>query len=321
MRCVVVGGSGQDGILLSTQLLAEGHEVINASRTPSPLSDVSHVGIDVRDHNKIASLVERLKPEEIYYLVARHASSEEIEKPFVGELTESFAVNTAAFGALLEAVSTHTPSTRTVYASSCRIFGRGDGQRFSETAQRLPACPYGISKTAGMAVTDYYRREHDLFVTNAILFNHESELRGPTFIVSKLATAALAASADPYVQVTVNSLDDAADWGSARDYVRAMRLMLGADQPDDFVVATGTSRTVRELAATCFAVFGLDWSKHVISTPTTNRPPRNIAGDATKLRQMTGWTPSLPFDALIRDILLRIQRNGSERPADFHSYL
>jgi GDPmannose 4,6-dehydratase len=307
--------------LLAGQLLAEGHEVLSASRTPSPLSAVRHLEVDVRDHDGLASLVAETKPEEIYYLAAHHASSEGVDRPFVGDLTESFAVNTAAFAALLAAVSTHAPSTRTLYASSCRVFGRGDGQRTNESTPRRPTCPYGISKAAAMSVAEHFRHVHGLFVTSAILFNHESELRGPTFIVTKLAQAALAASADPRTMVTVNSLDDATDWGAARDSVRAMRLMLRTGQPDDFVVATGTSHTVRELAAACFAVQGLDWSRHVIAQPVTARPPRSMAGDATKLQHKTGWSPSVTFDGLIRDILLRIQRHGSSRPTDFHSYL
>ena len=321
MKCVVIGGSGQDGVLLSAQLLAEGHEVITVARSPSPLSDVRHVTLDVRAHDALASLIMNLRPDELYYLAARHASSEALERPFASELTESVAVNAISFALLLEAIAARTPHTRTVYASSCRVFGRGEGQQMNETSPRIPWCPYGISKAAGMSAGENYRRAYDLFVTNAILFNHESELRGPTFIVKKLAMAAIAARADPRSRVAVNAPDDATDWGGARDYVRAMRMMLRAGKPDDFVVATGTSHTVRELAAECFTALGLNWAQHVDLPHSSPRQPRSMAGDATKLRQATGWTPTLRFDELVKDIIIRIQRYGSERPADFHSYL
>jgi len=321
VKCVVIGGSGQDGILLSAQMLAEGHEVITVSRSPSPLSDVHHVALDVRDHDALASLITQLRPDELYYLAARHASSEAPERPFVSELTESVAVHAISFAAMLEAIAARTPYTRIVYASSSRVFGRGNGQQVNEASPRIPGCAYGISKAAGMSTAENYRHTRDLFVTNAILFNHESELRGPTFIVKKLAAAAIAARADPRSRVVVNALDDATDWGDARDYVRAMRMMLRASEPDDFVVATGTSHTVRELATECFAALGLNWAEHVESSQSSPRPPRRMAGDATKLRNTTGWTPTLRFDELIRHIVMRMQRHGSERATDFHSYL
>jgi GDPmannose 4,6-dehydratase len=321
MRCLVIGGSGQDGVLVSAQLLAEGHQVTTVSRRPCPLEAVVHRTLDVADHGALEGLVADVVPDEIYFLAAHHRSSQDGPPPLEADIAGCLAVNASSFAALLAAVARHAPGARTAYASSCRVFGLGDGSPLDETARLAPVCPYGISKAAGMAVADLYRRERGLFVASAILFNHESELRPATFLTKKLALAALAARSDPNHRVTVASLDDVADWQSARDATAAMRAMLRIDAADDFVVSSGTLHTVRDVAAACFDAVGLEWTRHVVAVPAAGRPRWRLVGDSTKLSTRTAWRPALGFEAMVRDLVVRTERHERQRPADFHTYL
>lgn len=321
MRCLVIGGSGQDGVLVSAQLLAEGHGVTAVSRRPSPLAAVDQRSLDVTDHAAVERLVAELVPDEIYYLAAHHRSSQDGPPPLDADIAGSLAVNASSFAAVLAAVARHAPAARTAYASSCRIFGLGDGSLVDESARRAPICAYGISKAAGMGIAELYRRERGLFVCSAILFNHESELRPAAFLSKKLALAAIAARTDPSVRVTVGSLDDVADWQSARDAAVAMRAMLRAEEADDFLVASGRLRSVRDFAAACFGAVGLDWTRHVVAAPAEGRPRWRLVGDSTKLTSRTGWRPALEFEAMVRDLVARTDRHERQRPADFHPYL
>ena len=321
MRCLVIGGSGQDGVLVSAQLLAAGHRVTTVSRRPSPLESVEHRSIDVADHAAVERLVAEVVPDEIYYLAAHHRSSQDGPPPLDADIAGCLAVNASSFAALLASVARHAPAARTVYASSCRIFGLGDGSVLDETAPRGPVCAYGLSKSAGMGIAELYRRERGLFVASAILFNHESELRPAAFLSKKLALAALAARTDPSVRVAVGSLDDVADWCSARDAAAGMQAMARAPDADDFVVASGRPHTVRDFAAAAFDAVGLDWTRHVVATPVEGRPRWRLVGDSTKLTSRTGWRPALGFEAMVRDLVARTDRHERQRPADFHPYL
>jgi GDPmannose 4,6-dehydratase len=321
MRCLVIGGSGQDGTLISAQLLSEGHAVVCLSRSPSPLQQVDHRTVDVLNVHAVEQLIAEITPDQIYYLAARHRSSQEHSPPLHIDMAENVAVNATAFAGVLDAIKRHAPKARTVYASSCRIFGRGDGTLLNESASRNAACAYGISKAVGMAVAEMFRRDRALFVSSAVLFNHESELRGETFVSMKLVRAALAARDDPAYTVHVGSLEDAADWGAARDYVAAMRSIACAADPGDFIVASGRLRTVRDFAEVCFSAVGLDWSRHVKSTVEGPQHSRRLVGDASKLSRRTGWRPTLTFEGMVRDLVKRSEHHGKQRSADFHSYL
>lgn len=321
MQCLVIGGSGQDGVLITAKLLAEGRRVTTASRTASPLANVDHRTIDVANHAALERLVAELKPREIYYLAAHHRSSQERAPSLLQDIEMSLAVNTRPFAAVLGACATHAPEARTVYASSCRVFGLGDGRLIDESACRVPICPYGMSKAAGMSIAEVFRRHAGLHVSSAILFNHESELRPLGFLSKKLAVAALAARGDSAVRVTVTDLDDVADWGSARDYAAAMVAIARAEAPGDFVVASGTPRSVRDFAAACFAAVGLDWRRHVVVAPVQPHPRWRLVGNPSKLLSVTAWRPTCTFSEMVRDVVRRTETHDRQRSADFHSYL
>ena len=321
MRCLVVGGSGQDGILVAAQLLVQGRRVVSVSRRPSPLADVESRTVDVFDRAAIDAVVADLAPDEVYFLAAHHRSSQDAQPSLDADIAGSLAVNAVAFASLLESLALHAPRARTVYASSCRVFGLGDGGLLDESAAKSPVCPYGVSKVAGMSIADVYRRERGLFVSSAILFHHESELRPSAFLSKKLALAAIAARNDPSVCVRVGSLDDVADWGCARDYAAAMRCILQVEEPGEFVVASGRLRSVREFADACFGSLGLDWSRHVVSVAGSEGRRWRLRGDAGKLSRATGWQPTVGFEQMVRELVGRTERHDRQRPADFHSYL
>lgn len=321
MRCLVVGGSGQDGILISAQLLAEGHQVVSVARRPGPLKGVEYRPIDVRDRNAVDALIADVHPDQIYYLAAWHRSSQDTPPAVSTDLDSSLAVNANAFAGVLDAARRHVPGARTVYASSCRVFGRGDGLPLDELAPRRPICAYGISKAAGMAIAEVFRNDHGMHVSTAILFNHESELRGENFLSKKLTLAAIAASRNPHHKVMVASLDDVADWGAARDHVAAIRAILKIGEPADFVVATGHLRSVREFADACFSAVGLDWEQHVVCPTAGIHSGWRLVGNPAKLMTQTGWKPAFSFLEMVQDLITRILRHERQRSADFHSYL
>lgn len=321
MRCLVVGGSGQDGILLTAQLLAEGHSVVSLSRRPSPLVSADHRTVDVAMPAAMDAIVAEVAPEEVYYLAAHHRSSGAERPPRVVDVARSLEVNATAFAALLESLARHAPTARSLYASSCRIFGLGDGGLLDESARMSPVCPYGLSKVAGMSVANVYRHERRMFVSSAIFFNHESELRPSVFLSKKLTLAALAARTDSSVRVYVESLDAEVDWGSARDYVAAMRCILRAEKPDEFVVASGELRTVREFAEACFGSLALDWNRHVVCVDDGLRHRWRLRGNPEKLLKQTDWLPLFGFTDMVRDLVTRTEVYERSRSTDFHSYL
>jgi GDPmannose 4,6-dehydratase len=321
MRCLVVGGSGQDGTLITAQLLAEGHQVVSVSRRPIPLGGVEYQAIDVLDRVAVEKLISDVHPDQIYYLAAWHRSSQDKPPSLPADLESSLAVNANAFAGVLDAAKRYVPGARTVYASSCRVFGRGEGLPLDESAPRRPICAYGVSKTAGMAIAEIFRHDHGMQVSTAILFNHESELRGENFVSKKLALAAIAARNDPHHKITVASLDDVADWGAARDHVAAMRAIVKADKPGDFVVATGQLRSVREFADACFSAVGLDWEQHVVCPSAGACSGWRLVGNPAKLMMQTGWKPAFSFAEMVQDLINRTLLYERQRSADFHSYL
>jgi GDPmannose 4,6-dehydratase len=324
MRALVIGGAGQDGILVSAQLLSEGHEVISVSRRRSPLSGVESEIADIGVEGIASSLVEKHGPDRIYFLAAYHRSSEAKGPDLGDDLIGCLRLNATAFVETLGSARKHCPHSRTVYASSCRIFGEGNGSLLDETAQRIPVCAYGMSKVAGMGAAELFRQEHGLFVSSAILFNHESELRTSNFVSKKLALAALRAKENSSFVATVGSLDAVADWGSARDYCKGMTAILEAERPGDFVLASGKLRTVRDFASEAFACVGLDWKAHVREDPTASRGRVwRLLGAPSQLKRQTGWRPQYNFSDMVRDLVKRTEAEevNGQRSADFHSYL
>ena len=319
MRALVIGASGQDGILLSSQLIARGDEVVGVSRRPSPLARVTNECGDVTRPDWIEELIARHRPHRIFHLAAHHRSSATTAPADAAESDACHAVNTRSFERVLLAAARHCPEARILHASSCRVFGEGNGEPLAESTPHRPVCAYGASKAAAMEIASTHAREHGRFVASAVLFNHESELRPNDFVSKKIALAAAIGG-----HVEVGSLTAVADWSCARDLTRAMITLLDEGYPGTWVVASGVLRSVAELAQACFAAAGLDWRNHVTERPGgfTGRNWQ-LRGDCGKLIANTSWRPRANFEQLAADLVERTRRLTAPDfdPADHRSYL
>ena len=297
MKLVIFGGRGQDGRILEEQALAMGHQVLGVTRM-DPANPLQAEGV--------AAMLKRESPDEIYYLAAHHRSSEENPESDAREWAQSFEVHLHGWMNVLHAVLTHSPKARLLYASSAHIFGSPTEVPQSEKTPTRPHCAYGCSKLAGMEVGKWYRKNHGLFVSHAILYPHESVYRGPNFLSQKLLLAADEASRNPEHRIKIGDPQAVADWGYAPEYTRAMRDILLLQEPDDFLVCTGHASTVADFAKAVFGAYGLDWQQHLKVDPSLlTKPRRNFVGNPQKLQKATGRKPEtcLPelADQLVRD--------------------
>ena len=308
MTVIIVGSGGQDGRLLSEQLRAEGHTIVAVRRdrvdAPAEMSGIAP--IDIRRADEVNSLIAIVKPAEVYYLAAYHHSSEQ-PAGLPGEaLRRSLETNLMGLVNVLDAISQVSPATRVFYAASSRVFGQHPTTPTQdETTPFRPECAYGISKAAAIETSRLYRRNHNLFVATGILYNHESFYRGIQFVSRKIVRGAVNASQEAS-ELVLGDLSARVDWGYAPDYVRAMRLILGLQIADDFVIATGESHSVGEFAQIAFEAVGLDWRRFVRERPDVlRRPPMPLIGNASKLRTASGWRPSIDFRAMVKALVMR----------------
>lgn len=302
-RALITGITGQDGSYLTELLLDKGYEVHGIIRRSSTFNtgrinhlyqdphDVYqrlflHYG-DLTDSSRLVTLIERVRPDEVYHLAAQSHVRVSFDEPeYTGNTT---GVGTAR---LLEAIRMVGVDTRYYQASSSEMFGATPPPQ-SEATPFYPRSPYGVAKVYGYWMARNYREAHGLYAVNGILFNHESPRRGETFVTRKIARAAARIRLGQEQSVYLGNLDAVRDWGYAPEYVEGMWRMLQADAPEDYVLATGTASTVREFAAACFARVGLDWREHVRFDETYLRPTEvdALVGDASKARRNLGWKP------------------------------
>jgi GDPmannose 4,6-dehydratase len=242
------------------------------------------------------SLLEQVRPDEIYHLAAQSHVRASFDEP-------EFTANTTGLGTirLLEAIRTVGLPCRFYQASSSEMFGAAPPPQHEDTPFH-PRSPYGVAKVYAYWATRNYREAYGMYAVNGILFNHESPRRGPTFVTRKIATAAARIKAGLQDSVYLGNLDARRDWGYAAEYVEAMWLMLQQDQPDDYVIATGTSHSVRDFAEHCFAHVGLDWRDHVRFDERYLRPSEvdDLVGDASKAHRVLGWKPTTHTPELAR---------------------
>jgi GDPmannose 4,6-dehydratase len=311
-RALITGIGGQDGSYLAEQLLAEGAEVYGLARRKADglawriaalLEDSRFKLIpgDVTDPGCIARIISELRPSHVYNLAAQSFV------PFSWDAPMATAQATA-LGALnileaLRAMPTDSEGKPVRYyqASSSEMFGNAPVSPQDEDTVLRPRSPYGVSKVFAHNITVNYRESYGLFAVSGILFNHESERRGLAFVTRKVTWAAARIKRALQESVALGNLDAARDWGYAPDYTRAMRLMLAADAPDDYVIATGKSHTVRQLCEATFGALDLDWQKHVVTDPAFLRPAElhALLGDSGKARRELGWEPQVSFEQMI----------------------
>ena len=304
-RAVITGITGQDGSYLAELLLERGYEVIGVIRRLSApnvwriehLTDrITLRAADLLDQLSLIRLLADVRPQEVYNLAAMSFVPASWDQPM---LTGEF--NAQGVTRVLEAIRHVDSSIKLYQASSSEMFGKVREVPQTELTPFYPRSPYGVSKVYGHYITVNYRESYGLFACSGILFNHESPRRGLEFVTRKVTDGVARIKLGLAQTLSLGNLDARRDWGFAGDYVRAMWLMLQQDQPDDYVIATGESHSVRELVEVAFGHVGLEWQKYVRLDPSLIRPAEvdHLIGDATKARQQLGWAPSVDFHGLV----------------------
>jgi GDPmannose 4,6-dehydratase len=300
-RCALVTGiSGQDGSYLAELLLGQGYDVYGTalSATEGIRDEVRLVELELTDADAVQVAIGKVKPDEVYHLASVSFVPASWEDP-VG--TSTFSA--AAPSALLDALRREHPEGRFLNAASAEMFGIPDEVPQSERTPLLPITPYGAGKAVAHFLTGSFRRHYGLHASSAILYNHESSRRPEQFVTRKISLGAAAISLGFEDELRLGDLSARRDWGFAGDYVRAMWLMLQADEPDDYVVATGEAHTVEEFVAAAFEHVGLDWREHVrfdeeFARGASDAPA--LVGDPSKIREHIGWERQVRFDELVR---------------------
>ena len=302
---LITGVTGQDGSHLAELLLAKGYRVVGMVRRASTenFERITHVRdrleltqADLLDQQSLITVLGEARPDEIYNLAAQSFVPTSWVQPVL--TTEFDAVGVTR---LLEAIRLVCPEARFYQASSSEMFGKVRETPQSETTPFYPRSPYGVAKVYGHFITVNYRESYGMFACSGILFNHESPRRGREFVTRKVSDGVARIKVGLAKELTLGNLEARRDWGFAGDYVDAMWRMLQQAAPDDYVVATGQTHSVRELVEIAFGVVGLRWQDHVRTDPSLLRPAEvdTLIGDASKARRVLGWSPQVSFAALV----------------------
>ena len=331
-RALITGITGQDGSYLAELLLSKGYEVHGIIRRASTfnteridhlyqdphINGVSlflHYG-DIADSTNLIKLLYRIQPDEIYHLAAQSHVRVSFDIPeYTGDVTGLGTIR------ILEAIRETGLKAKFYQASSSEMYGKVQEVPQRETTPFYPRSPYGAAKVYSYWLTVNYRESYGMFACNGILFNHESPRRGETFVTRKVTRAASRIKAGLEHNLYLGNLDAKRDWGYAKEYVEAMWLMLQQEEPDDYVVATGESHSVRELLEEAFSYMGLDWRKHVEIDPRYYRPAEVdlLIGDPRKAKRKLGWEAKTKFKDLVR-IMVDADMETAERAAHMNSY-
>jgi len=304
-RALITGITGQDGSYLADFLLEKGYEVYGMVRRSSTenFERINHirdrirlVQADLLDQLSIISVIKEIRPQEVYNLAAQSFVPTSWSQPV---LTGEFS----AIGVtrMLEAIKLVDPEIRFYQASSSEMFGKVRESPQNEETPFYPRSPYGVAKVYGHWITINYRESYDIFACSGILFNHESPRRGREFVTRKVSDGVGLIVSGLAKELRLGNLDAERDWGYAGDYVKAMWMMLQQDEPQDFVIATGISHSVKDLVRVAFERAGLDWEKYVVQDPALKRPADvdHLLGDSGKARKILGWKPEVGFESLI----------------------
>jgi GDPmannose 4,6-dehydratase len=302
---LITGITGQDGSYLAELLLAEGYRVVGMTRRTSTevheriehlVDRVEIVSGDLLDQSSMTQLIAEVRPHEIYNLAAQSFVPTSWTQPVLtGEFTALGVTR------VLEAIRHVDRKIRVYQASSSEMFGKVQETPQRETTSFYPRSPYGVAKVYGHWITVNYRESYDLFAVSGILFNHESERRGKEFVTRKISDGVARIKLGIQEELHLGNLEARRDWGFAGDYVRAMWLMLQHPEPDDYVIATGRTHTVRDFCRLAFETVGLNYEAHVVEDPRFVRPAEVdlLIGDASKAKRVLGWTPTVTFEDLV----------------------
>tara|TARA_B100000902_G_scaffold59643_1_gene66763 strand:- start:46164 stop:47198 length:1035 start_codon:yes stop_codon:yes gene_type:complete len=311
-KAFVTGVTGQDGYYLSKLLLEKGYEVhgtirrsstFNTSRIDELISDYKQSGLyklyysDLLDSSSINSLIQKIQPDEVYNLAAQSHVAVSFKNPH-------FSTSTSTSGSvtILDAVKNLDNSIKYYQASSSEMFGGIDNEPLNEESLFIPKSPYAAGKLFAHNITRIYRESYNMFCSNGILFNHESPLRGETFVTRKISRAVGRIYHNIQSNVTLGNLNAIRDWGFAGDYVEAMWMMLQHKKPDDWVIATGEAYSVKDFAREAFNVVNLNWEDFVLTDKKYERPNEvhHLLGDPSKAKKHLKWEPKTSFKDLVK---------------------
>jgi GDPmannose 4,6-dehydratase len=293
-NALIIGSQGQDGTLLTQFLTKRDYKIVGLGR-----NDLNYL-----DPKKVIDLINDLSPSEIYYLAAYHHSSENLP-PGSGDIfRKSMDVHFYGLVNFLDAITMVSPSSRLFFASTSHIFGATESGMQTEKTRYDPQSEYAITKVAGMSACQHYRRVNKVFTSVGILYNHESTLRKCNFLSKKIAVAVARIAKNGSGTLELADLDAQIDWGDARDTVDAMHRILQLEKPADYIIATGQLRTVKEFADIAFRYVSLDYKNHIVGKK--NEVLRNNwrrVGNFAKLKNDTGWAPSIDFEQLVSNLV------------------
>jgi len=302
---LITGITGQDGTYLAEYLLAEGYTVYGLVRGQNNprlamverlCKGIEFVEGDLLDQSSLIAALETCQPTEVYNLGAISFVGLSFKQAVLtGEITALGVVR------MLEAIRTVNSRIKFYQASSSEMYGKVRETPQNENTPFHPRSPYGVAKVYGHFITVNYRESYDIFACSGILFNHESPRRGLEFVTRKITNGAAKIKLGLQKELVLGNLEAERDWGFAGDYVRAMHLMLQQPQPEDFVIATGHTHSVRQVCELAFARLGLNWNDHVVTDPRFKRPAEvdRLIGDASKARSLLGWEPQVSFAELV----------------------
>jgi GDPmannose 4,6-dehydratase len=304
-KALITGITGQDGSYLAELLLSKGYEVVGIVRRTSHhsyeriehlLDRIEVMAADLLDQHSLTMVLQESRPDEVYNLAAQSYVPTSWTQPVLtGEFTALGVTR------ILEAIRLAHPRTRFYQASSSEMFGRATETPQRETTPFYPRSPYGVAKVYGHWITVNYRESYNLYAVSGILFNHESPRRGIEFVTRKVTDGVARIKLGLASELRLGNLDARRDWGFAGDYVEAMWLMLQQPEPQDYVIGTGQTHSVRELVEAAFAHVGLDWKRYVKTDPKFVRPAEVdlLQADASKARRELAWTPKVGFSELV----------------------
>jgi GDPmannose 4,6-dehydratase len=304
-RALITGITGQDGSYLAEYLLELGYEVIGMIRRSSTVNferirhiqdDVTFATADLLDEVSLINMLREHRPSEVYNLAAQSFVQTSFSQPvFTGEVTGLGVTR------MLDAIRVVDPGIRFYQASSSEMFGKVQAVPQSESTPFYPRSPYGVAKLYGHWITVNYRESYDMYACSGILFNHESPRRGLEFVTRKITNGVARIKLGIDKELRLGNLDAKRDWGFAKDYVRAMYLMLQQATPDDYVVSTGETYSVRRFCEIAFGHVGLDYSNHVVIDERFYRPAEVdlLVGDPSKAKQQLGWSRDVSFEQLV----------------------
>jgi GDPmannose 4,6-dehydratase len=324
MKAFVTGVTGQDGYYLSKLLLEKGYEVhgtirrsstFNTSRIDKLMAKYSSEGVfklyysDLLDSSSLNNLINTIMPDEVYNLAAQSHVAVSFKNPL-------YTTQTSTVGPLtiLEAIKNTEKKIKFYQASSSEMYGGVNEEYLDENSKFNPKSPYAVGKVFAHEMTKTYRESYDIFAVNGILFNHESPLRGETFVTRKISRAVGRIHLGLQSKITLGNLDAARDWGFSGDYVEGMHMMMQHDTPEDWVLATGEAFTVKQFVEKAFSIVDLDWSEFTETSKKYERPNevKHLLGDASKANNVLGWKPKTSFNELVKimvesDLLLAEQ--------------